>query len=185
MEDSTDETPKKSSRFANVLTKVLLFVGLYLLAVLFLSTYPFPMTIERMRWWSAFSAQYGISNPEDAWVTVILVMDLVVTIFVYLAVVKRVEALASEIPFTPSCLVKTTLFIGLFLLIMTYVLEPMEREYTHWGVVITGKLGIGHSNDFELSVILLVDLIFTTLVYKAIMKGWRIFQTRRRSNRPA
>jgi hypothetical protein len=88
LEDSTGEAPNRSSRLANGLIRVLLFVGLYLLAVLFVSTFPFSMTIERLQWWSVFSARFGILDPEDSWVSVTLAMDLIVTIFVYMGILK-------------------------------------------------------------------------------------------------
>jgi hypothetical protein len=88
LENSTSEAPSRSSRLANGLIKVLLFVGLYLLAVLFVSTFPFPMTLERLQWWSTFSAKFGFSDPADSWVSVTLALDLIVTVFVYIAVVK-------------------------------------------------------------------------------------------------
>ncbi|MFC0397843.1 hypothetical protein [Paraburkholderia rhizosphaerae] len=189
MEDSTDETSNQPSRFASRLIKILLFVGLYLLAVLFVSTGPFPMTVEHMRWWTAFSAKWGIRDPAGSWVSVTLALDLVVTILVYLLIAKRVAPLASEISITPPVLarriVKTMLFVSLFGLIGDFVFDPMQPEYTRWWSNIAGKLGVRDPKALETPVALLVDLVLTTLAYMAIVKSWRICKTRLRSNRPA
>jgi hypothetical protein len=189
LEESTDEASNSSSRLASYFIKALLFVGLFLLAVLFVSTYPFPMTDEHMRWWSAFSAKFGIRDPRGSWVSLTLGVDLIVAALVYLALAKRVEALASEISTTPSGLVrglvKALLFAVLFLLAVRYIHTPMTDEYTRWWLAAAdtfGVHGIEDFEDFELTVTLFVDLIVTVIVYTVITQRWRIFRAKRRSS---
>ncbi|WP_156883774.1 hypothetical protein [Paraburkholderia sp. SOS3] len=186
MEESTDEAPNSSPRLANYFIKALLFLGLFLLAVLFVSTYPFPMTEEHLRWWSAFSVALGTRDARHSWVSVTLLMDLVVTVIVYLVVAKRVEVLASEPSIVP--IAKSLLFAGLFLATVRFIRTPTTDEYTDLWLAAAHNLGIHSLEDFEdftLAVTLFVDLVVTIVVYTTIMKCWRIFRARRRSNHSA
>jgi hypothetical protein len=174
LEEPTNEASSNPSRLANYFTKALLFIGLFLLAVLFISTYPFPMTEERMRWWSGALAQLGIRDARGSWVFVTLLMDLVVAVLVYLAIAKRLELLASETSITP--IAKSLPFGSLFVLSLSFVHTPTTEEYAHSWFVAARRLDIRDPEDFEFFVTLFVDLIVTILVYIAIMQRWKIFR---------
>jgi hypothetical protein len=186
LEESTGEASNSSSRLARYFLRGLLFIGLFLLAVLFVSTYPFPMTDEHMRWWSAFSAQFGIRDARGSWVSVTLLMDLIVAALVYFAIGKHLDGLASETSITP--IARSLLFGGLFVLSVMFIRTPTTDEYTAWWLAAASKFGIDsleNFEDFEFFVTLFVDLLVTIAVYLAILKRWKIFQARRRSNHPA
>jgi uncharacterized membrane protein HdeD (DUF308 family) len=170
LEEPTNEASSNPSRLANYFTKALLFIGLFLLAVLFISTCPFPMTEERMRWWSGVLAQLGIRDARGSWVFVTLLMDLVVAVLVYLAIAKRLEPLASEASIIP--IAKSLLFGSLFVMALSFVHTPATDEYAHWWFVAAGRLGIRESEDLEFFLTLFVDLLVTIFVYIAIMKRW-------------
>jgi hypothetical protein len=65
-----------------------LFAGLFFLAVRFVHTYPIPMTVSQLDSWFALSEKFGIRDPEDLWLFVMLVVDLIVAIIAYVVIMK-------------------------------------------------------------------------------------------------
>jgi len=70
------------------LFKVALFLGLFILAIRYVHTYPDPMTESQLLvWWNA-SEWLGIRDPEDLYFVVWVTIQLIVTIVMYLAIMK-------------------------------------------------------------------------------------------------
>jgi hypothetical protein len=96
LEDLAGKASIESSRLARYLVGVLLFVGLFLLPLRFIHVYPFPMTGDQLRWWFAASDKFGIRDPEDLEISVTLIADLIVTVFLYMGVQKLWETLQAK-----------------------------------------------------------------------------------------
>jgi glucan phosphoethanolaminetransferase (alkaline phosphatase superfamily) len=63
--------------------KVVLFLVLFILAVMFVHTYPYPMPQGQLDFWFSVSEFLGVSNPEDVYFPVMWALDLVVAIIAY------------------------------------------------------------------------------------------------------
>jgi hypothetical protein len=74
--------------FVRRVVKGMLFVGLFILSMKFVHTYPVPMTNDQVEWWFVFSEKFGIGDVEGFWLSVTALADLIVTIFLYLGVLK-------------------------------------------------------------------------------------------------
>ena len=68
--------------------KGLLFVSLFLLSIRYVHTYPLPMPNDQVEWWFVFSDKFGIDDVEGFCLSVTTLTDLIVSIFVYLGVLK-------------------------------------------------------------------------------------------------
>jgi hypothetical protein len=63
--------------------KVLLFCGLFLLAVRYIHTYPLPLTLQQQHFWIVISETFGVEDSELFYIGSMVAVDLVVTIVVY------------------------------------------------------------------------------------------------------
>ncbi|MCG8155785.1 hypothetical protein JMY81_07170 [Brenneria goodwinii] len=68
--------------------KVVLFVILFLLAVIFVHTYPYPMPESQLKYWFAVSEFLGIANPEDIYFPTMWVIDFIVAVIAYSLIMK-------------------------------------------------------------------------------------------------
>ncbi|MBN3803644.1 hypothetical protein GXB81_11345 [Paraburkholderia sp. Ac-20336] len=68
--------------------KVVLFIGLFLLSVRYVHTYPLPMTESQLDFWFSVSERFGIRDPEDLYVPVMVIIELIVTIFAYIIIIR-------------------------------------------------------------------------------------------------
>jgi hypothetical protein len=68
--------------------KGLLFVGIFILSMKFIHTYPVPMTNDQVEWWFVFSEKFGVDDVEGFWLSVTTLADLIVTIFIYVGALK-------------------------------------------------------------------------------------------------
>jgi hypothetical protein len=73
---------------ARRLLKVLIFIGLFILAVKYVHTYPYPMPESQLRQWFTISEFFGISNPEDLYFPLMLVLDFIVAVVAYMLIMK-------------------------------------------------------------------------------------------------
>ncbi|SMG61477.1 hypothetical protein [Paraburkholderia susongensis] len=68
--------------------KVVLFLGLFVLAIRYVHTYPDPMTESQLLvWWNA-SEWLGIRDPEDLYFVVWVTIQLIVTVLAYMAIMR-------------------------------------------------------------------------------------------------
>ncbi|MCG5078059.1 hypothetical protein L5014_32790 [Paraburkholderia sp. RG36] len=68
--------------------KVVLFVGLFVLSVRYVHTYPLPMPESQLSVWLSVSNRMGIRDPDDLYIPVMILIEVIVTIFLYAAIVK-------------------------------------------------------------------------------------------------
>ncbi|WP_296660371.1 hypothetical protein [Paraburkholderia sp.] len=73
---------------AHSAAKVLLFCGLFLLAVRYVHTYPMPMTMQQQDFWSEISEAFGIADSELFYICTMITIDLVVAIVAYSILMK-------------------------------------------------------------------------------------------------
>jgi hypothetical protein len=76
--------------------KGLLFFVLFLLALKFVHTYPMPMTDEQVAWWLAMSRRLGIRDPDDLWMPATLIVDLIVTVSIYIGITRLWKTLRAK-----------------------------------------------------------------------------------------
>ena len=69
-------------------TRVLLFCGLYLLAVRYVHTYPMPMTLQQQHYLIVISKAFGVADIELFYIAAMMVIDLLVTIAAYSILVR-------------------------------------------------------------------------------------------------
>ncbi|GAB7266757.1 hypothetical protein DZJ_33080 [Dickeya ananatis] len=68
--------------------KTLLFFTLLFLSVRYVHTYPIPMPKEQVTLLFKLSATLGIRDPEDLYISSMLVIELITTIVVYILIMK-------------------------------------------------------------------------------------------------
>ncbi|RZF30901.1 hypothetical protein EVC45_05410 [Paraburkholderia sp. UYCP14C] len=73
---------------ARRLFKVALFVGLFCLAVPFVHTYPEPWTESQTTAWLHAANRLGIRDPDDLYIPLVLLGDLLVAVVLYVAIMK-------------------------------------------------------------------------------------------------
>jgi hypothetical protein len=69
-------------------TTVLLFCGLYFLAVRYVHTYPMSMTLRQQHYLIVISEKFGVAGYEMFYIVAMMVIDLIVTIAAYLILVR-------------------------------------------------------------------------------------------------
>ncbi|MBN3804069.1 hypothetical protein GXB81_13555 [Paraburkholderia sp. Ac-20336] len=75
-------------RLVRSIFKVALFIGLFLLSVRYVHTYPMPMPESQLAFWFAASDWFGIRDPDDLYIPTMVVIELIVTILAYVAIMK-------------------------------------------------------------------------------------------------
>jgi hypothetical protein len=78
------------------IAKTLLFVGLFLLSVRYVHTYPMPMPDSQLHVWLLAARRLGISDPDDLYIPVMLVIELIATIAAYVLIVRLWRFLANR-----------------------------------------------------------------------------------------
>lgn len=73
---------------ARRLFKTILFIGLFLLSVRYVHTYPLPMPENQLSAWLSAANQIGIRDPDDLYIPVMLFIEFIVTLFAYTAIIK-------------------------------------------------------------------------------------------------
>lgn len=73
---------------ARRLFKTVLFLGLFLLSVRYVHTYPVPMTEEQLGILLAICDALDIRDPENLYIPAMLVLELLTTITVYILIIK-------------------------------------------------------------------------------------------------
>ncbi|MCI4237519.1 hypothetical protein F6X50_17735 [Dickeya dianthicola] len=68
--------------------KTLLFITLFFLSVRYVHTYPIPMPKEQVALLFKLSATLGIRDPEDLYISSMLIIELITTIVVYILIIK-------------------------------------------------------------------------------------------------
>jgi hypothetical protein len=68
--------------------KVLLFIGLFTFSVKYVHTYPQPMTEGQLDLLLGICERFGIHDPDDLYIPATMVVELIVTIIVYAAMMK-------------------------------------------------------------------------------------------------
>ncbi|NIF53745.1 hypothetical protein [Burkholderia sp. Ax-1724] len=63
--------------------KVLLFCGLYFLAIRYVHTYPIPMTLRQQQELIVASNAFGIADTELFYILAMMLIDLIATIIAY------------------------------------------------------------------------------------------------------
>ncbi|SMG06266.1 hypothetical protein [Paraburkholderia susongensis] len=63
--------------------KVLLFCGLYRLAIRYIHTYPIPMTLQQQQDLIVIAQEFGVADTELFYILAMMVIDLIVTIVAY------------------------------------------------------------------------------------------------------
>ena len=70
------------------LLKVALFVGLFCLSVPYVHTYPVPMPESQALAWLHVANRLGIRDPDDLYIPLVLLTNLLVTTLAYMAIMK-------------------------------------------------------------------------------------------------
>ncbi|KDB08723.1 hypothetical protein LIG30_2181 [Burkholderia sp. lig30] len=70
------------------LFKVTLFVGLFCLSVPYVHTYPIPMPESQALAWLHVANRLGIRDPDDLYIPLVLLTNLLVATFAYMAIMK-------------------------------------------------------------------------------------------------
>lgn len=73
---------------ARRLFKVALFVGLFCLSVPYVHTYPIPMPESQALAWLHAANRLGISDPDDLYIPLVLLANLLVATLAYVAIIK-------------------------------------------------------------------------------------------------
>lgn len=81
--------------------RVLLFLALLTIAVLFLHTYPYPMPSAQLECWSHAASYLGIPNPEDLYFPTMWVIDIIAAIVTYRVIIKLCSRLSTPDPRLP------------------------------------------------------------------------------------
>jgi hypothetical protein len=81
---------------ARRVAKTLLFVGLFLLSVRYVHTYPWPMPESQLHVWLLVANRLGVHDPDDVYIPTMLVIELIVTIAAYVLILKFWRFLASR-----------------------------------------------------------------------------------------
>ncbi|MBN3802510.1 hypothetical protein GXB81_05495 [Paraburkholderia sp. Ac-20336] len=68
--------------------KVALFIGLFLLSVRYVHTYPLPMPEGQIMFWIDASDRLGISDSDNLYIPTMVIIDLIVAILAYVAILK-------------------------------------------------------------------------------------------------
>jgi len=68
--------------------KVLLFCGLYFLAIRYVHTYPIPMTLQQQQELIVISDAFGVADTELFYILAMMLIDLLVTIMVYTILIR-------------------------------------------------------------------------------------------------
>lgn len=76
------------ARLVRRLFKVALFIGLFVLSVRYVHTYPMPMPENQLAFWFAAADCFGIRDPDDLYIPTMVVIELIVAILVYVAIMK-------------------------------------------------------------------------------------------------
>jgi len=70
------------------LFKVALFIGLFLLSVRYIHTYPLPMPEGQIMFWIDVSRRLGVRRFDNLYIATMVVIDLIVAILTYVAIMK-------------------------------------------------------------------------------------------------
>ncbi|CAB3793525.1 hypothetical protein LMG28688_03729 [Paraburkholderia caffeinitolerans] len=70
------------------LFKTILFIGLFLLSVRYVHTYPLPMPENQLSAWLSTANRIGIRDPDDLYIPVMLVIEFIVALLAYTAIIK-------------------------------------------------------------------------------------------------
>jgi len=70
------------------LFKTALFIGLFVFSIRYVHTYPVPMPGNQLAFWIDASDRLGIINPDNLYIPTMVVIELIVTIVVYMAIMK-------------------------------------------------------------------------------------------------
>nr|WP_244135194.1 MULTISPECIES: hypothetical protein [unclassified Burkholderia] len=68
--------------------KVALFVGLFRLSVPFVHTYPVTMSESQALAWLRVANRLGIRDPDDLYIPLVLLTNVIVATFAYMAIMK-------------------------------------------------------------------------------------------------
>jgi len=75
-------------RSLTLIFKLLLFIGLYALALRLIHTYPVPMPPEQQHILFSFSRSLGIRDPDDLYLSTFAIVDMIIAIMAYRLIMK-------------------------------------------------------------------------------------------------
>jgi hypothetical protein len=70
------------------LLKTVLFVGLFMLSVRYVHTHPVPMAENQLMVLLSIANRVGIRDPDDLYILVMLILELLVTVVAYVMFLK-------------------------------------------------------------------------------------------------
>ncbi|MBN3806623.1 hypothetical protein GXB81_26760 [Paraburkholderia sp. Ac-20336] len=70
------------------LFKIALFIGLFLLSVRYVHTYPWPMPESQALRWLSIANGFGLHDPDDVYIPVMVAIELIVAVVVYMAIMR-------------------------------------------------------------------------------------------------
>ncbi|WP_027713234.1 hypothetical protein [Dickeya chrysanthemi] len=76
------------TRFIRKALKTFLFLILFLLSVRYVHIYPQPMTKDQVALLFTLSDAFGIRDPEDRYISAMLVLEIITTIIAYSLIIK-------------------------------------------------------------------------------------------------
>jgi hypothetical protein len=68
--------------------KVALFVGLFLLSMRYIHTYPLPMTLPQQNYLIVISGKFGVRDYEGFYLSAVAIVNLIVAAFEYVTIMK-------------------------------------------------------------------------------------------------
>ncbi|UUE10467.1 hypothetical protein NMX13_02345 [Dickeya zeae] len=74
--------------FIHRMIKTLLFIVLFFLSVRYVHTYPLPMTKDQVALLFTLSDAFGVRDPEDLYISAMLVLEIITTIIAYSLIIK-------------------------------------------------------------------------------------------------
>ncbi|MEW6339782.1 MAG: hypothetical protein RXR20_13580 [Paraburkholderia sp.] len=81
---------------ARRLGKTLLFVGLFFLSIRYVHTYPVRMPESQLDAWLSAANRLGIRDPDDLYIPVMLMIELIASIAAYVLVLRLWRFLAGR-----------------------------------------------------------------------------------------
>lgn len=74
--------------FMKIITRIFVFVGIYILTLRFVHTWPLPMPADQQHMLFMLSRRLGIRDPDDLYIGGFALVDLIIAVVVYRAVMK-------------------------------------------------------------------------------------------------
>ncbi|OAJ54152.1 hypothetical protein A6V36_17895 [Paraburkholderia ginsengiterrae] len=76
--------------------KCFLFIGLLILSVRYVHTYPQPMTENQLHWLLVICQKLGIHDPDNLYIPAMMVLEVIAAIMAYLLIMKLSKCIGAK-----------------------------------------------------------------------------------------